>query len=253
MLFRAKTLGSYKLKGNDNEIGSAKEFYFDDKYWAIRYLVADTGGWLTGRQVLISPYALAGINEEEEKIVVNLNEKQIEESPSLESDKPVSRQFESSYSNYYQLPTYWTGPFMWGAYPFIMREDEELKSDKEKKDLWDPNLRSTKDVTGHHIQATDGEIGHVEDFIIDGETWAIRYLIIDTKNWWGGKKVLISPHWIDRISWKESKVFINLSRESIKESPEYSDDFLLTREYEDQLHQHYKLKGYWIDEPLDRK
>lgn len=252
MLFKAKALASYKLKGKDGEIGKAKEFYFDDKYWAIRYLVADTGGWLTGRKVLISPYSLISINEKEEHIVVNLNEKQIEESPSLESDKPVSRQFESLYYDYYKIPTYWTGSYMWGAYPFIMREDEELKKEKQQQqDSWDPHLRSTKDVTGHHIQAHDGEIGHVEDFIIDDETWAIRYLIIDTKNWWGGKKVLISPEWIDRISWKESKVYINLSREIIKQSPEYSDDFLITREYEDQLHQHYKLKGYWNDESVD--
>ena len=102
-------------------------------------------------------------------------------------------------------------------------------------------------MTGHHIQAHDGEIGHVEDFIIDGETWAIRYLIIDTKNWWGGKKVLISPQWIDRISWDDSKVFVNLSQESIKQAPEYSDELLITRDFEDQLHQHYKQKGYWVE------
>ena len=252
MLFKAKTLESYKLKGKDDELGKAKEFFFDYKYWAIRYLVADTGGWLTGRQVLISPYALMSINKKEENIVINLNKKEIEESPSLNSDKPVSRQFETSFTDYYKLPSYWSGPFMWGAYPFIMREDEELKEEKQQQqDSWDPHLRSTKDVSGHHIQAHDGEIGHVEDFIIDDETWAIRYLIIDTKNWWGGKKVLISTEWIDRISWKESKVFINLSRDIIKQSPEYSDDILLTREYEDQLHQHYKLKGYWSDDPTN--
>ena len=251
MLFKAKTLGNYKLKGKDGEIGSAKEFYFDDKFWAIRYLVADTGNWLTGRKVLLSPYALVNINEEEENIVVNLSEKQIEDSPSLESDKPVSRQFEKQYSDYYALPGYWDGGLMWGAYPYILREINESEEEKHKKESWDPHLRSTKDVTGHDIQANDGELGHVEDFIIDDETWAIRYLIIDTKNWWGGKKVLISPKWIDRISWKESKVFINLSRETIKQSPEYSEDILLTREYEDQLHQHYKLKGYWIDDPTN--
>ena len=111
--------------------------------------------------------------------------------------------------------------------------------------LQGPCLPSTKDVSGHHIQPYDGEIGHVEDFIIDNETWAIRYLVIDTKNWWGGKIVLISPQWIDRISWDESKVFVNLSKERIKQSPEYLDDLLITREYEDQLHQHYDQKRYW--------
>ena len=102
-------------------------------------------------------------------------------------------------------------------------------------------------MTGHNIQATDGEIGHVEGFIIDDENWAIRYLVIDTKNWWIGKKVIISPQWIERISWEESKVFVNMSREEIKQSPEYSDDLLLSRDYEEQLYQHYKRKGYWTE------
>lgn len=252
MLFKAKTLEKYKLKGKDGDIGSVKEFYFDDKHWTIRYLVADTGNWLTGREVLISPYAIVSINEEEKNIVLNLTKKQIEESPSLESDRPVSRQFEKTYFTYYGLPAYWHGTYMWGTYPYLIREGRELEEEKEEeqKNPWDPNLRSTNDVRGHHIQALDGEIGHVHDFIIDNKNWAIRYLIIDTKNWWGGKKILISPHWIDRISWDELKVYVNLSQEIIKQSPQYSEDFLLNRHYENQLHQHYNLRGYWEDESL---
>lgn len=111
-------------------------------------------------------------------------------------------------------------------------------------------MRSTHDASGDNIQATDGEIGHVEDFVIDDKTWAIRYLIIDTKNWWPGKKVLVSPKWIDRISWSERKAFINLSRDAIKESPEFTEESLLTRDYESALHKHYNQKGYWVDEPI---
>jgi hypothetical protein len=110
---------------------------------------------------------------------------------------------------------------------------------------WDPHLRSTHDVSGHYVQAADGEIGHVEDFIIDDETWAIRYLVIDTHNWWPGKKVLVSPQWIERVSWSDSKVFVNLSRESIKNSPEYSEESLITRDYETWLYGHYKRQAYW--------
>ena len=113
-------------------------------------------------------------------------------------------------------------------------------------------MRSTRAVSGHHIQALDGEIGHVEDFIIDDETWAIRYLIVNTSNWWAGKKVLVSPQWIERVSWGERKVFINLSRETIKESPEYTEESLLTRDYEIGLHGHYNSKGYWVDELVAR-
>jgi len=143
---------------------------------------------------------------------------------------------------------YWSGPNMWGAYHFIERDSENRGKSTQGGKSWDHHLRSTHAVSGYHIQALDGEIGHVEDFIIDDETWAIRYLIVGTRNWWPGKKVLVSPHWIERVSWNESKVFINLSRETIKESPEYTEESLLTRDYEIGLHRHYNRKGYWIDE-----
>lgn len=251
MLFKSKTLEKYKLNANDGEIGNIKEFYFDDKHWAVRYLVVDTGTWLTERQVLISPYALVSINNEAKSISLNLSKKQIENSPSLESDKPVSHQFELAYYDYYGLPAYWYGAYMWGAFPNFKSDTKEWEEKKEYEKSWDPHLRSTKDVTGHHIQANNGEIGHVEDFIIDDETWAIRYLVIDTNNWWIGKRILVSPQWIDHVSWDELKVFIDLPRESIKQSPEYSKDFLLTRDYESNLHRHYNRKGYWENETAD--
>jgi hypothetical protein len=143
---------------------------------------------------------------------------------------------------------YWGGPYMWGAYPFIVHEPENwIEADRIEK-TWDPYLRSTADVTGHHIQAADGEIGHVEDFVIDDETWAIRYLVIDTQNWWPGTMALLSTTWIERVSWLESKVFINLPRESVKLAPEFTEESLLTRDFEARLHAHYHRQGYWDDE-----
>jgi hypothetical protein len=248
MLIKAKTLKGYKLDSLDGEIGKVKEFYFDDQHWTVRYLVADTGNWLTGRQVLITPYALADANKEEQHITVDLTKKQIEDSPSLSSDKPVSRQFEESYYGYYGMPMYWGGPYMWGAYPYIVRDRKVWKEPAHNAQTWNPHLRSTHDVGGHHIQASDGEIGHVEDFIIDDETWAIRYLVIDTQNWWPGKKVLVSPLWIERVSWDDAKVFVNLLRETIKQSPEYTEESLLTRDYETGLHRHYNREGYWAED-----
>ena len=276
MLNKAKDLKGYKLHGLDGEIGTVTEFYFDDQHWTIRYLVADTGNWLPGRQVLISPYALVTVNREEQHIGVGLTRKQIEDSPSLNSDRPVSRQFEEDYYGYFGWPMYWGGPYMWGAYsyPNVVRSSEAWEESAQRGGAhaeetgpnnvidpgkvqasapggktWDPHLRSTQYVSGHHIQATDGEIGHVDDFIIDDETWAIRYLVIDTRNWWPGKKVLVSPQWIERVSWSESKVFTRLSREAIKQSPEYTEDSLLTRDYETRLHGHYNRQGYWVDQP----
>ena len=248
MLSKAKTLTDYKLEGLDGEIGKVKEFYFDDQHWTIRYLVADTGNWLAGRQVLISPYALNSVIKSEKHLSVDLTKKQIKDSPSLNSDKPVSSQFEESYYEYYGWPMYWSGPNMWGAYHSIERNREKWGKFNRGEKAWDRHLRSTHAVSGYHIQALDGEIGHVEDFILDDETWAIRYLVVGTRNWWPGKRVLVSSQWIERVSWNESKVFINLDRETIKQSPEYTEESRLNRDYEIGLHRHYNRKGYWIDE-----
>jgi uncharacterized protein YrrD len=254
MLDKAKTLKGYTLHSRDGEIGKVKEFYFDDQHWAVRYLVADTGNWLTGRQVLISPYALLAVSEKEQHISIDLTKKQIEESPSLDSDKPVSQQYEEVYYAYYGYPMYWGGPYMWGLNPYLVRDRERwTDASTQDKKTWNPHLRSTHDVTGHHVQATDGVVGHVDDFIIDDETWAIRYLVIDTRNFWPGKKVLVSPRWIERVSWDERKVFVNVLRAAIKESPEYTEESLLTRDYEIRLHGHYNRQGYWGGEPAAKK
>ena len=245
MLHKVKTLAGFTLHALDGEIGSVKELFFDDKHWTIRYLVVETGDWLTGRQVLISPYALGALNDNEKHISINLTKTQIEGSPLLEMHKPVSRQFEESYYGYYGWPMYSEGPYMWGAYPTITHEHDTRTKHVRGETRWDPNLQSTNDVAGYHIQASDGEIGHVEDFIIDEDTWAIRYLVVNTRNWWPGKSLLVSSKWIERVDWNESKVFISLSRDAIKQAPEYSDASLITRDYEADLHNHYKQEGYW--------
>jgi hypothetical protein len=241
MLIKVKTLKGYKLHGHDGEIGKVSEFYFDDHHWTIRYLVANTVNWLPGRQVLISPYALVSVDKEKQYIKIDLTKKQIEDSPSLDSDKPVSRQFEKEYYSYFGWPIYWSGAYIWGFSHNIERDNEKWKEIIKEEKLWDSHLRSTLEVTGYHIHAEDGEIGHIEDFIIDDEIWTIRYLIIDTRNWLPGKKVLISPKWIEKVSWNESKVYINIPREKIKKAPEYTEQSLLTRNYETILHGHYNL------------
>jgi len=225
-LNKIKILKGYRLDSLDGEIGKVKEFYFDDTYWTIRYLVADSGNWLSDRQVLISPHALLTVNKEEQNIAINLTKKQIEDSPPLKSDKPVSQQYEKTYHMYYGWPMYWMGPYPWGPYPYIVHDLNAFSREAAEKKEWDPHLRSTNVVSGYHIQASDGEIGNVEDFIVDDDTWVIRYLTINTRNWWPGKEILVSPKLIERVSWDESKVFVNLSREAIKQSPEYTESLL---------------------------
>jgi PRC-barrel domain len=250
MLYKSKTLAGYKLHGLDGVIGKTKEFYFDDHHWTVRYLVAETGSWLKERQVLISPYALEDVNEHEKQIDIHLTKMQIANSPSLDSDKPVSRQFEEDYYGYYEWPSYWGGPYTWGTAPYPERHAERRETSHQADKSWDPQLRSSMEVSSYSIQANDGEIGHVDDFVIDDDTWEIRYLVVDTLNWWPGKKVLISTKWIERVSWSESKVFLNLDRAIIKDAPEYSEDLLLTRDFEEDLHRHYSREGYWVEESV---
>jgi len=253
MLHQIKELQGYQLRSLDGEMGKVKEFYFDDRHWAVRYLVADTDFWLPGRQVLISPYSLSYVNQAERTVSVELTKKQIENSPGLDSDRPVSRQFEESYYGYYQLPVYWTGSYMWGAYPFFVRDREKRPAPQPSNQAEDYHLRSTDAVTGHHIQALDGEVGHVGDFILQDLNWAIRYLVVDTTNWLPGKKVLIAPSWIERIDWGEKKVFVNLTRDQIRKSPEFTQNSLSNKDYEPELHQHYNRPGYWVGELAARE
>jgi hypothetical protein len=245
MLYSAKTLKGYALHSLDGPIGSARDFYFDDNFWTVRYLVADTGGWLKGRKVLLSPFSLHKVDSVNKEIHVSLTKKLIEESPGLGEDKPISRQFEDNYYGYYGWPTYWGGPFSWGPYPYVTRDSERFEEFSHRDQSWDARLRSTHAVDGYNVEASDGGIGHVEDFIIDDETWAIRYLVVNTRNWVPGRKVLVAPKWIESISWDDSKVVVNLNRETIKTSPEYTTELLLSRDYEDKLHGHYNREGYW--------
>ena len=236
MLDKAKTLTGYSLHGLDGDLGKVKDFYFDDRDWTIRYLVADTGEWLVSRQVLISPHSLAGVDRDQGSITVKLTKDQIEHSPTLNRDKPVSRQFERAYSGFFGLPMYF------GFKPKRVKAGNSAQTGKKRGD---PDLRSTNDVSGHHVEALDGEVGHVEDFLIDDQTWAIRYLIVDTRDWLPGRKVLISPKWIERVSWSEKQVVVDLPREASRQAPEYTDGEAVTRDQETALHRHYNRDGYW--------
>lgn len=251
MLRLAKDLNGFTLEARDGEIGTVKEFYFDDRNWTIRYLIANTGNWMTGQSVLVSPYALGKILTDEKMIRVELTKTQIENSPPIYTDKPVSRQYELAYYPYYGFPTYWGGGSLWGNADYPQMLEPPLGAAKDRIDAIrqdeneDPHLRSTKDADGHTIEALDGEVGHVEDFVVDDETWTIRYLIVATRNWWPGKKVLIATRSVDRISWQESRVYLRLKRETIQKSPEYSEGLLITRDLEAKLHRHYDLEEYW--------
>ncbi len=229
MLRSIKQLYGGKLRASDGEIGHVTDLYFDDQQWTVRYLVADTGSWIPGRLVLISPRSIGigSLRQEGNRLPVNLTRKQIEESPPIESHKPVSLQYEEEYYRYYGWPAYWGAAGMPGTVGFPVvptmsqMPDEEMKRRDRAHSDGNPHLRSTQAIEGYHIQTRDGKIGHVTDFIMDDESWAICHLVVETGHWFAGKQIAISPKQIDRISSEESKVFVNVSKEAILGAPEY--------------------------------
>ena len=267
MLRSMNDLEGYAIRASDGTIGHVKDFYFDDAAWVIRYLVVDTGGWLSSRKVLISPIAIGRPNWAEKVLPVSITKEQVKNSPDIDTQKPVSRQHEISYLGYYGYPYYWGGAGLWGAgaypnmmmsgYPGLVPTPSTVQSEEQRADAQaevmrhrddDPHLRSCKAVMRYHIQATDGDIGHVQGLLVDEETWAIRYLVVDTSNWWLGHQVLIAPQWIENVNWPETTVSVNLTRQAVQDAPPYDSAMPLNRQEEMGVHEHYGRPGYWTDE-----
>lgn len=256
MLHSVGDLQGYTIGALDGDIGSVDDLYFDDERWAVRYLVATAGGWLTGRQVLLSPLSLGEADWQARRLYVTLTKEQVANSPDIDTDKPVSRQHEAEYHEYYGYPYYWGGMGLWGAYPYprpIMPPPPAspgAAADRRQavatQEAGDTHLRSVKAVTGYDIGALDGEIGHVGDFVVDDEDWAIRWLVVDTGNWLlGGRKVLVSPGWVTQVSWDRRRVDVDLTRATIERSPAFDPSMSLNREYETRLYDYYGRPAYY--------
>jgi len=253
MLRNVTGLKGLPIAAMDGDIGSVKDLYFDDASWTVRYVVVDTGNWLPGRQVLISPMSVVGPSSVD-RVSVKLTRAEVEGSPPIDTDLPVDRQHEMELSTYYRHPYYWEGPYRWGlaGYPEMLPMPpvaidpvaEEIAA-RAREARSDPSLRSANDVLGYYISALDGDIGHVEEFLFDDRAWAIRYMIVDTRNYWPGKRVVISPEWISSVSWPESKVHVDLAKEQIKAAPEYHPDRPLDRTEETRLFEHHGRRKYW--------
>jgi uncharacterized protein YrrD len=255
MLNSVLHINGSKIMAQDGEIGHVTEVYFDDDNWTIRYLVVDTGTWLAGREVLISPYAVVQPVGSVKQIAVALTQQQVSDGPTTETHLPVSRRHESEMSRYYAFPSYWEGGELWAmsALPLVPAPlptavETEAAASARDADVpaEDVHLRSSANVTGYDLKATDDSIGHVSDFIFDDESWAIRYLVVDTRNWWpGGKKVLVATQWIERIDWADMTVFTTLTRTEVKASPAYDESSIISRDYEERLHASYSRADYW--------
>jgi PRC-barrel domain len=257
MLRSLKDLERYRVNATDGDVGSVVNFLLDDERWIVRYLVVETGGVLGRPRVLISPISFRQVEWATHRFSLALTMDKVKNSPSLDADKPVSRQHERDYYGYYGFPYYWGYLAPWGmsTSPALLAAGRrsEGPSAHSAEATGDVHLRSVREVRGYHIQGTDEAIGHVDDFIVDDETWETRYLVVDTSNWWIGKKVLVAPHWANRVSWEARKVYLDLSRQAIKDSPEWNPTAGVNREYETRLYDYYGRPAYWSpsDRPID--
>jgi len=253
MLRKTSDLFDFKLHTEDNEdFGKVHDFYFDREDWTVRYLVADIGSWLFGREVLIATSALGAPNWNEKLLPVHLTKEQVKDSPDIDLAVPVSRVHEEDLRRYYGWPSYWGAPMLvaGGVAPAVApvpapRTDMPREVVEAVQNSEESHIISVRDTTDYSIEATDDGIGHIDDFFVDDQDWRIRYLLVDTGNWLPGKKVLISPSWVESVDWNEGRVFVNMSKEQVKNSPEYDPSNAIPRSYEAELHRHYGYPQYW--------
>jgi hypothetical protein len=254
MLWHASAINGYAIAASDGDIGTLSDFLFDDVSWSVRWLVVDTGNWLSGRKVLLPPSPLGRLDAKEQEFSVTLTKQQVNDSPEIDTDRPVSRQMETSVYDYYGWSPYWGSGFDMGGYGYMpgsgiaspylggrRREQEIAEAEVDRDDV---HLRSVAAVTGYHIHASDGEIGHVEDFLVDDADWSIHYLVVDTKNWWPGKKVLVSSRSAGEIDWTDRLVNLDVDRQRVKDGPPYDATITIDRAYDEKLLTYYGIK--WV-------
>ena len=249
MLTEISKLIGRKIEASDGPIGSVSDVLFDDASWTVRWLVVDTGTWLSGRMVLLPPSVLGHPSDMDRSFPVRLTRAAVKASPDIDTHRPVSRQYETSVYDYYGWSPYWGSGFYMGGYgimggyipmdidPEVARRDKDI--DRTRSDADEPHLRSANIVTGYHLHATDGNIGHLADILVEDADWTIHFLVVDTSNWWMGKRVLISPRAATEIEWTEHLIVLDVSRDKIKASPDYDPAQPIDRAFENRMAAHY--------------
>lgn len=260
MLNVVSSLKGFEIQAKDGSLGIVSDFLFDDSTWKVRWMVVDTGRWLTGRKVLIHPAAVVSAEYGTRELTVALSKAQVEDSPDILQDRPVSRQMQNDLYSYYGWDPLWAGGMlgagMYGggtgaiASPlsapvyFGASAVREAERGEVNLDDGDPHLRSIAEVTGYHVHATDGNIGHVEDFLVESESWAVRYLIVNTSNWWVGQHVLISPYAVKEVDWSDHRIGLDIARDKVRSSPSWNPADTINSEFERRLHSHYDWPGH---------
>jgi hypothetical protein len=252
MLNKASAIQGCKIEARDGHVGTVTDLLFDDASWTVRWLVVETGAWLENRPVLLPIMALGLLEMPARSLAVNLTRAEVQGSPGMDTERPVSRQMETDIHDYYGASPYWeSSDYMhgfgyWGSAPLTapsltaMKHQDEVVLMRHKED--DPHLRSIKEVLGYHIHAADGDIGHLADALIDSADWSLRYLVVNTSNWWMGKDVLISPRSTQSVQWSERKLYLSLDRDKVRNSPAYDSNRAVDETLDTALVRHYGPK-----------
>jgi sporulation protein YlmC with PRC-barrel domain len=266
MLRSVNDLMDYAIHATDGDVGHVKDIHFDDTSWVIRYLVVDTGEWLDNRKVLISPIGIGRPNWGTKTIPVSITKLQVENSPIFDGNHPVTKQHEVAYLGYYNYPYYWGGTGLWGhdtypsrfsmgsgafeSLPLVLHSpDPYVEGDEADVALhYSHELHSGIALEGGRVVGTDGEIGYIRDMLVDDESWALRYLVVDCGDWWPVHQVLIAPQWITDANWPDATFTAKMTRQQVKGAPHYDSKRRFDRTNEIGLHEHYGRIGYWIVE-----
>lgn len=243
MLRTLNHLVGHRISAKDGDIGHADDFLFDDQEWTIRYLVVDTGNWLPGRKVLLTPDSFSTPEWGAKTISTNLTKQQIESSPPLTESEPVSRELKNRIAEETPWTPYLSMSMAGGAVQLAVPKEEA----RTAEDATANTLRSVSEVMGYEVSASDGEVGVVVDFIGEETDWKVRYFVVDTGSWLPGRKVLLSPSWISEIQWADRKVTTDLNQEVIEASPTFDPYAPVNREYELRLFDFYGRPAYWSD------
>jgi len=262
MLYKLNELNGFSIHAADGNIGSVKDFYIDEKQWVVRYFIVETGSWLESQKVLLSPISIKHLDLEERIVTVSIDREQVKHSPPIDTHKPISQHYEVDYLSHFGYALYWGNTGLWGAYetpgmiatgsanPSHTRSDDPKDTDTcaaARCTQSDCHLHSCNDIIDYHIQALDGEIGHLQGMLVDEETWAVRYFIVNTSNWWLGHQVLVAPAWIKSVDWAESKILVDMTQQQIKDAPTFDPNVPFSRQKELGIHIHYGRTGYWED------
>ena len=210
MLLDTGSLIGRGLLASDGTIGTISDFLFEEATWSVRYVLVDTGKWLAGRQVLLSPRAF--VHEpfgQPGTARARLSRSQIEESPALATGEPLTRGFERAYFRHFGWPSYWMGPSLGAALAPV--------------DTSEVRLLSVKELTGGLAQASDTRIGKVKNFSLSSLSWMVREIVVDAGHWYSERLVLIQPGLVERVGMAESVLYIGRSRLEVLSAPSLSE------------------------------